>query len=186
MANRGKSTTELSQHIIITAHDLFEKHGVNNVSMHQIALTAGVGQGTLYRRFANKAELCTVLMQEDLDKLIIKMNETTSSDVCSSVREKLEVFLINWLTFLDKEYEMVEVTKEEFKVDQSKEGIYGSPIFRYLFQKLTDLVNEAVSNDPSISIDVNFFVFTIVSSVNSSLYNHLKNIYSYSTSDISY
>ncbi len=184
MTSKGKNSTEISHHIIKTAHNLFEQYGVNNVSMHQIAITAEVGQGTLYRRFANKAELCSILMQEDYDQFITKMDLALNSSVCTSVKEKFEKFLYNWLAFLDKEYEMIDIIRTEFKTDQMKDGLVGSPLYRYLNKKLTEIMREAIQNTPKQDIDVDFFVFTVVSSINSYLYNNLKNTFSYSLDEI--
>lgn len=51
--------------LIETARQLFNSHGVEAVSMSQIAREAGVGKGTLYRHFENKMALCQALLDED-------------------------------------------------------------------------------------------------------------------------
>ena len=48
--------------ILDAAAALFAEHGVDAVSMDQVAAAAGVGKGTLFRRFGDKAGLAVALL----------------------------------------------------------------------------------------------------------------------------
>jgi AcrR family transcriptional regulator len=48
--------------ILDAAAGLFAEHGVDAVSMDQVAAAAGVGKGTLFRRFGDKAGLAAALL----------------------------------------------------------------------------------------------------------------------------
>lgn len=50
--------------VLEAAAALFRHHGVDAVSMDAIAAAAGVGKGTLFRRFGDKAGLATALLDE--------------------------------------------------------------------------------------------------------------------------
>jgi AcrR family transcriptional regulator len=54
--------------VLDTARELFEERGVDAVSMHQIGRAAGVGQGTLYRRYEHKGALCSALLFESTEQ----------------------------------------------------------------------------------------------------------------------
>jgi AcrR family transcriptional regulator len=50
--------------VLDAAQRLFERHGVANVSMDAIAREAGVGKGTLFRRFGDRATLALSVLEE--------------------------------------------------------------------------------------------------------------------------
>ena len=55
--------------VLCAAARLFGEHGVEAVSMDQIAAAAGVGKGTLFRRFGDRAGLAQALLHEHTSKL---------------------------------------------------------------------------------------------------------------------
>ena len=50
--------------VLAAAEDLFARHGPECVSMEAIASAAGVGKGTLFRRFGDRAGLAQALLDE--------------------------------------------------------------------------------------------------------------------------
>ncbi len=50
--------------VLAAAERLFAEHGVRNVSLDAIAVAAGVGKGTVFRRFGDRAGLAVALLDE--------------------------------------------------------------------------------------------------------------------------
>ena len=57
------------QRVLEAARDLFAKQGVANVTMEQVARAAGVGKGTVFHRFGDRAGLVMALLDEHERKL---------------------------------------------------------------------------------------------------------------------
>src|SRR2546427_1698485 len=52
------------ERILCTARRLFEERGASCVSMDEVAEAAGVGKGTLFRRFGSRAALARAVLSE--------------------------------------------------------------------------------------------------------------------------
>ncbi|HEX3590249.1 MAG TPA: TetR/AcrR family transcriptional regulator [Pseudonocardiaceae bacterium] len=91
---------------------LFAEHGVDHVSMDQIAAEAGVGKGTLFRRFGDKAGLGVALLDE---------RERTLQDALASgppplgpgapAGDRLRAFLAAYSEFLDANLDLVHMSE---------------------------------------------------------------------------
>ncbi len=85
-----RDAAEHRQRILEVARRLFAEHGVGAISMHQIAMAAGVGQGTLYRRYAHKGELCMDLLRERHESFAQEVAELLAATATSPALERLE------------------------------------------------------------------------------------------------
>ena len=89
--------------ILHTAERLFRERGVENVCMSEIAEAAGVGKGTLYRRYANKGELCLALldtqMAEFQNAMLTLFNGLSAQGV--PYLQQLATFLRSLVEFTD-------------------------------------------------------------------------------------
>lgn len=86
--------------LLNTARQLFAEQGVENVSMSAIAEVAGVGKGTLYRHFTDKADLCHALLDHEQRELqertLIRLSEG------GDAVETLSWFLAEIAQFVDQ------------------------------------------------------------------------------------
>lgn len=90
--------------ILATAEALFARDGVAATNMADIATAAGVGKGTLYRRFANKGELCLSMMDAQMrefqETMLARLREMTQQGV--PFADQLSHFLESLVFFTER------------------------------------------------------------------------------------
>ena len=88
--------------VLCAAARLFEAHGAENVSMDAVAAEAGVGKGTLFRRFGDKPSLVRSVLSESerrLQDALIRGPAPLGPG--APPRERLQAFGSAYLEFLE-------------------------------------------------------------------------------------
>ncbi|QSZ42962.1 TetR family transcriptional regulator [Sulfurimonas aquatica] len=95
--------------IALSCKELFVENGINNLTIAQVAKTAGVGKGTIYEYFNNKEdivfEIINILLQEHNVKKHAKLESLSSS------KDKIKTF---FHTFYEEEGEHLRKLYKEF------------------------------------------------------------------------
>lgn len=98
--------------ILDAAERLFRQHGVAAVSMDQIAQAAGVGKGTLFRRFGDKAGLAVALLdarERELQAAVLSGPPPVGPGAPPT--ERLVAFLDRYAEFLDAHLDLVHMSE---------------------------------------------------------------------------
>lgn len=171
--------------ILQTAEALFAERSVAAVTMADIAHAAGVGKGTLYRRFANKAELCLSLMD---DQLMNFQNETfvylrDASALHAPVVKQLNHFLDALVYFIDGHLPLIcEVQREGILANTPD---HENPHF-WQHMTIKGLLNSAVaSGELSSQIDVQYMADALLAPLRATLFRYQREVRGYSLERIS-
>lgn len=157
--------------ILQTAEQLFAEKGVGNVCMADIAQAAKVGKGTLYRRFANKAELCLALMDTQLrdfqEAMLNRMRQMTSNN--TPYLEQLDQFLDALIYFVEDHTPLLHEVQSEGLLDGSEHS-YQRPHF-WQHMTISGLLQSAAQNgELADDVDIPYTADVLLSSVHVSIF----------------
>jgi AcrR family transcriptional regulator len=107
-----RDAVENRQRILDAAIKLFEQHGVEQVSMNQIAMEAQIGSGTLYRRYKNKSELCLDLIKDNIVLLFEDIDVYLKQHRTAPPRQRLQGVLSLFMRFRDKKLQLLTGVEE--------------------------------------------------------------------------
>ncbi|MFI7063970.1 TetR/AcrR family transcriptional regulator [Kribbella sp. NPDC050124] len=93
--------------VLEAADRLFTEHGVKNVSLDAIAAAAGVGKGTVFRRFGDRAGLAVALLDEREHELQAKiLSGPPPLGPGAPAVDRVTAFLDAYLELLDRHIEL--------------------------------------------------------------------------------
>jgi AcrR family transcriptional regulator len=111
--------------ILEVTAQLFAERGVDRVSMDQIATAAGVGKGTLFRRFGDKAGLGVALLaarEQDLEEALVTGPPPLGPGAPPG--ERLRAFLAAYVEFLDANLDLVHMAETASPGARYRVGAY--------------------------------------------------------------
>ncbi|GLX70446.1 TetR/AcrR family transcriptional regulator [Paenibacillus glycanilyticus] len=136
-----RDAAENRQRILNAALRLFERHGVEQVSMNQIAMEAQIGPGTLYRRYRNKSELCLDLMKDNLVQLFEDIYAYLEDNHGDSPSSRLRGILALFMGFREKKAQLLRGVEESSSSNRPTSRTKG-PLYHELHEILVQLFDE--------------------------------------------
>lgn len=170
------------QRILNTAQKLFEQHGVEKVSMNQIAIEAKVGSGTLYRRYRNKGELCLDLIKDSLDLFFDDIESYLLKNKADPPQQKLKNILSLFIRFREKKAQLLTGVEDSQSTNPLKSWTR-SPIYDELHQLLVGLFDEMTKSEMNHPHNV-FKADLVLMALSRNSYSFQKHIRGYSPEEI--
>lgn len=143
------------QRILVAVRRLLDDKPFEDIKMQDVAKAAGVGQGTLYRRFANKSELSEALFAEDLD-VFREHTEQHLEDGAqdTSALERLEWLVAQKIRFIDAHLQLFLASHES--VGSARFDCFKKDHHLWMVERVRALLSEAQGGGETDLCDVAF------------------------------
>jgi AcrR family transcriptional regulator len=178
-----RDAAEHRQQILAAAARLFARRGVQAVTMEEIARAAGVGKGTLYRRYAHKGLLCLAVMescwrhfQEDASAELAR-----TADGLSSLA-RLDLFLGQLVGWIEEHVDWLDVVANA--AGEQPGGACRGPIFQWTHRVIADLLAQAVDHDEAAVEDPVYTADVLLAALDVHLYTYQRRVRGYSPQQI--
>ncbi|MEJ7629196.1 MAG: helix-turn-helix domain-containing protein [Nocardioidaceae bacterium] len=136
--------------ILAAAERLFASRGVNEITMDDVAAEAGVGKGTLYRRFGDKGGLAVALLDErerELQQRILSGPPPLGPGSAPGAR--LTAFITAYLDLASAHIDLMELSETSAPGARLRTGAYA-----FWRQHLHYLLSDAGAADPRLRADL--------------------------------
>lgn len=139
-ANERADAARNRRKIIATAEDVVATRGVDRLSMNEVAAAAGVGVGTVYRRFGDRGSLIAAMMNERELRLqrAFRSGPPPLGPGAPPV-ERIRAFLHAYVDLLDNYAKLMAVAEETMPLGRR----YGAGAYAVHHEHLTTLIAEA-------------------------------------------
>jgi AcrR family transcriptional regulator len=170
--------------LLAVAKQLFAAQGAAATSMKEIARAAGVGQGTLYRHFAHKGELCGALIKEDLTDFQERIGTLIDDPQAgASPLARLDLLLGERIRLTESHLPLFAAMEEAMTAEQRAKQFRG-PFGTWTHEHIVRLLTEAVAQGEVAPLDITFSADAILAAVSPQLYSYQRHECGYSVERI--
>lgn len=166
------------ERILEAAQTLFAEQGLEAVSMYQIAKKAGIGQGSLYRRYADKGEICSDLLGSGSERFLTKLEQDVerADDRQQPWLEHLQTCIVQIVDFIDQHAELLYTIKTEF-TGKRQLTQFEHPIFQRLNGIMSTLLLRALERGEIRRIDIPFTATALISALSPDLFLYQQKLH---------
>jgi AcrR family transcriptional regulator len=172
-----RDAAEHRQQVLEAAARLFAERGVQVVTMEEIAQAAGVGKGTLYRRYTDKGQLVLALMstcvgrlQADLDATLLPPAVQLDGQ-CASVAalDQLDAVLARLVGWIEEHTAQLGVLADQAAGDR-RGAMLGGPLYQWLHAVVVSLLARADASGEACVDDCVYVADALLATLDIDLY----------------
>lgn len=168
-----RDAVENRERILQVARRLFTDEGIEAVSMHRIAQTAGVGQGTLYRHYAHKGDLCRDLMYESAERAREECDAYWVETEGRPALERLDGVIRRVVALFEEKLAYLAAI-DDACAGEHRTSKFKLPLYRWIHGIITELLNDAQAEGAIPSADVNFTADAVLATLSPDMYQYQR------------
>jgi AcrR family transcriptional regulator len=178
-----RDAAEHRRRILVAARALFAAQGIDATNMTEIARTANIGQGTLYRRFAHKGELCEALLKENMlcfEQVIVN---GVIEDQSATTLERLKRLFTEMVRFNEMNHPLLAAMMDSAN-GQRRAEYFHSPFYVWMHGTIVRLLQQGIAAGELQEIDVELSAHLMMASLKGTLYCYQQKQLGYSSEQI--
>jgi len=166
--------------VLGAARELFRERGVPEVTMEEISARAGVGKGTLYRRYPNKGLLCQALLDGPTRELQGEVMRELAA-VSGGPLDRLELFFERLLDFTETNLELLYGAHTSLPPS----GRLSHPAYDWRRWTVLSLLREAIQRgELDAGLDAEYLATALLAPLDVELYHHQRRTLGFSAARI--
>jgi AcrR family transcriptional regulator len=164
------------QQVLAAAERLFAERGFESVTMDEIAHAAGVGKGTLYRRYGDKGQLVLALMDACVARL---QADLASMPRFPTVLDELKAILSRMVAWTEEHTAELKVIS-----DQGTSTLHESPLYEWMHAVVLEVLADAIQQREVDVPDAVYAADALLATLDVDLYTYQRQARGYAPAQI--